>query len=93
MLHDTIPQTTPDKIRTVKAEDLIRYKKITCHIIFDGKKDFTMEAMFVANVAITAAIESLTWPSAVARDSVKLAFLIAALNDLDIISCVIRSIY
>jgi hypothetical protein len=36
---------------------------------------------------------SLTYSSVVSRDSVRIAFLIAALNDLDILSCDISNAY
>jgi len=40
---------------------------------------------------MTEAPTSLTYPSVVSRDSVKIAFLIAALNDIDILACGIKN--
>jgi len=62
----------------------IGYKQIPCHIIFDVKMDFTRKARFVAGGHKTNPPASLTYSSVVARDSIRIAFLIAALNDLDI---------
>eukprot|EP00957_Ditylum_brightwellii_P193879 14764817-Ditylum_brightwellii.AAC.1 len=55
--------------------------------------DFTRKARFVANGAKTEAPASITYSSVVSRDSVKLAFLIAALNDLDVLACDIGNAY
>ena len=46
--------------------------------------DLTRKARFVAGGHMTEAPTSLTYSSVVSIDSVKIAFLIAALNDLDI---------
>ena len=69
------------------------FQEITCHLIFDVKMDFTRKARFVANGSKTEAPLSITYSSVVSRDSVRLAFLIAALNDLDIMSCDIGNAY
>jgi hypothetical protein len=42
---------------------------------------------------MTVTPASITYSSVVSRDSVQLAFLIAALNDLDILSCDIGNAY
>ena len=84
---------TPEEVRKRLAPELTGYKEITCHLIFDVKMDFTRKARFVANGAKTEAPASITYSSVVSRDSVKLAFLIAALNDLDILACDIGNAY
>ena len=61
------------------------YQEISCHLVFDVKMDFTRKARFVANGSQTEAPISITYSSVVSSYSVRLAFLIAALNDLDII--------
>ena len=71
----------------------IGYKKIPCHMIFDVKMDFTRKARFVAGGHMTDPPNSLTYSSVVSRDSVRLAFLIAALNDLDILACDVGNAY
>jgi len=60
-------------------------KRIPCHLIFDIKMDFTRKARFVAGGYVTDPPSSITFASVVSRDSVRLAFLIAALNDFDLL--------
>lgn len=55
--------------------------------------DFTRKARFVANGLTTETPASITYSSVVSRDSVRLAFLIATLNELDIMSCNIGDAY
>ncbi len=68
-------------------------KCIPCHMIFDIKMDFTRKARFVAGGHVTDPPTSITYSSVVACDSVRLAFLIAALNDLNILSADIGNAY
>jgi len=49
--------------------------------------DFTRKARFVAGGHMTETPSSLTYSSVVSRESVKIAFLLAALNDLDVMAC------
>ena len=88
--HETY---TPEQVRKNEAPELTGYQEISCHLIFDVKMDFTRKARFVANGSTTEAPISMTYSSVVSRDSVRLAFLIAALNDLDIMSCDIGNAY
>jgi hypothetical protein len=69
------------------------YKKITCHMIFDIKMDFTRKARFVAGGHLTDPPKETVYSSVVSRESVRLFFLIAALNDLDILSCDVQNAY
>jgi len=71
------------------------YKKIDCHMIFDIKlsENYRRKARFVAGGHKVEAPTSITYSSVVARDSVRIAFLVAALNDLDIFSCDIQNAY
>ena len=55
--------------------------------------DFTRKVRFVVGVHINDTPTSLTYSSVVSRQSRKIAFLIAALNDLDIIACDIGNDY
>jgi Reverse transcriptase (RNA-dependent DNA polymerase) len=84
---------TPDKVRRGKVEDMIRYQGITCHMIFDVKPDFTRKARFVANGSTPDAPSSMTYSSVVSRDSIRLMFLVAALNNLDVFACDIGNAY
>jgi hypothetical protein len=56
-----------------------------CHVIFDVKMDFTRKAWFVADNQTTNAPASITYSTVVSRNSVRLAFLVAGLNDLDVL--------
>ena len=71
------------------------YQQIDCHIIFDVKmgENFRRKARMVAGGHKTTTPTSLTYSSVVSRDSVRLAFLIAALNGLDILACDIQNAY
>jgi hypothetical protein len=55
--------------------------------------DFTRKARFVAGGHMTVPPNSLTYSSVVSRESVKIAFLITALNGLDLMSCDIGNAY
>jgi hypothetical protein len=84
---------TPQQAREGKAPELIGFQGIGCHIIFDVKMNFTRKARFVAGGQTTTAPSSMTYSSVVSRGSIRLAFLIAALNDLDIMSCDLENAY
>jgi hypothetical protein len=84
---------TPQQARQGKVPDLIGFQEIGCHIIFDVKMDFTRKARFVARGHTTTAPSSMTYSSVVSHDSIRFAFLIAALNDLDIMSCDLENAY
>ena len=80
-----------DDVRKGKA--LIGYTEIKCHMVFDVKVDFSRKARFVAGGHMTDAPNSITYSSVVSRDSVRLAFLIAELNGLDVMTCDIGNAY
>ena len=61
------------------------------HKKMDGK--FTRKARLVAGGHTTDTPVSLTYSSVVSRDTVRIAFLIAALNDLEVMSCDIGNAY
>ena len=62
------------------------YTDIKCHMIFDVKQDFTRKARLVAGGHMTDPPSSITYASVVSRESVRLAFLIAALNGLEVLA-------
>jgi len=68
-------------------------KYIRCHMIFYLKLDLTHKAHFVAGGHMTDPPTSLTYSSVVTRDSMRLAFLIAALNELDVLTADIGNAY
>jgi hypothetical protein len=88
-----IDGATPQQVRSNKCDALRGHQEIRCHIIFDVKMDFTRKARFVAGGHMTETPSSLTYSSVVSRESVKIAFLVAALNDIDIMSCDIGNAY
>jgi hypothetical protein len=65
-------------------------------MVFDVKMDgkFTRKARYVANGNQTGDIEpAWTYSSVVSRESVRIAFLHAALNDLDVLGCDVSNAY
>ena len=78
-----------------EEDELIGYQKIKCHLIFDIKlgENFRRKARYVAGGHTTETPASLTYSSVVSRDSVRIAFLLAALNGLDIKVCDIQNAY
>jgi hypothetical protein len=66
---------------------------IPFHMFFDVKCDFTRKARFVAGGHWTDAPSQLMYSSVVTRDSVRIAFLVAALNDLEILAADIGNAY
>lgn len=69
------------------------HKEIPLIMIFDVKMDFTRKARLVAGGHTTKPPETLTYASVVSRDSVRLAFLIAKMNGLEMIMTDIGSAY
>ncbi len=88
-----VDDCTPEQVRKNQVPSLTAFTEIKCHIIFDVKMDFSRKARFVAGGHMTDTPTSLTYSSVVSRDSVKLAFLIAALNGVDIMACDIGNAY
>jgi hypothetical protein len=66
---------------------------IPCHIILDIKVDFTRKARFVAGGHKTEAPKGITYSSVVSQDSICIAFLLATLNDVDILPADIGNAY
>ena len=84
---------TPKQVWQGKCPELASFQEIRCHIVVDVKMDFTQKAQFVAGGHTTEAPALLTYSSIFLRDSVCLAFLIAALNGIDIMSCDLENAY
>jgi hypothetical protein len=83
---------TPQQVREGKS-DLVGYQEIGCHLVFDIKLDFTRKARYVAGGHTTEAPASMTYSSVVSRESVRLAFLVAELNGVDIMACDLENAY
>jgi hypothetical protein len=71
----------------------IGYTKISLHMVFDIKIDFTRKARLVAGGYVTDVPSNLTYSSVVSRESARIMFLIAALNDLQVLSANIGNAY
>jgi hypothetical protein len=71
----------------------VGYAKATCHMIFDIKFDLTRKAQLVLNGAKHEVPKEMTFSSVVSRDSVRIAFTLAALNGLDILAADIQNTY
>jgi hypothetical protein len=77
------------------VKDLVGYKKLNCHMIFDIKmgENFRRKARLVADGHKTATPSTITYSSVVSRDRVRIALTVAALNDLKILACDILNAY
>ena len=75
------------------ALDPAGYTKIKVHMVFDIKPDFTRKARLVAGGHLTDPPSSITYASVVSRESVRIAFLLAALNGLDVLAGDIGNAY
>ena len=88
-------KASPEDLRSGRMK-LPGFTEVGCHMIFDVKMDgkFTRKARYVANGNQTADIEpAWTYSSVVSRESVRIAFLHAALNDLDVMGCDVSNAY
>jgi len=67
---------------------LVGFRRLKCHMVFDIKLDgnFTRKARFVADGSVARGkVDPIAaYSSVVSRDSVRIAFLLAAVNDLNI---------
>ena len=71
----------------------VGYKEITCHMVFDIKSSLKRKARFVAGGHLTDPPKESVYSSVVTRDSVRIAFTIAALNGLDILAADVQNAY
>jgi hypothetical protein len=63
----------------------VGYQKIPCHMVFDIKmEDFKHKAQLVAGGHKTEAPATITYASMVSRETVRIALIVAALNDLQV---------
>ena len=63
---------------------------LECYLIFDIKMNFTRKARFVANGSKTPDPMTSTYAGVVSRESVRIAFVYAALNELDVMTADIQ---
>jgi hypothetical protein len=71
----------------------VGYQKIDCPMIFDVKMTLERKARYVAGGHQTEPTKGITFASVVSRDSIRIAFLVAALKDLEILSDNISGAY
>ena len=69
------------------------FKQISCHMIFDIKMDLMRKARLVAGGHMMDPPKESTYSSVVSRDSIRIAFTLAALNDLDVLSADVQGGY
>lgn len=62
------------------------FTEITCHLVFDVKLDTMRKARYVAGGHLTDVPTNMTYSSVVSRDTVRIGFSVAALNDLEILA-------
>ena len=84
---------TPEQVRKGEAPEFTGYQEIGCHLVFDVKMTFDRKVRFVAGGHTTETPASISYSSVVSRESVRLAFLIAELNGVDIMSCDLENAY
>jgi hypothetical protein len=90
---DFIEDWTPEQVQQGAAKGTLSDFKRLIVTLFDVKMDLTRKAHFVAGGHTTETPSSLTYSSVVSCDSVRIAFLMAALNDVDVMSCDISNAY
>ena len=78
-----------------RGQKLVVYQEIRFHMIVDIKMDgrFTRKACYVAGVHITDPPSSITYSSIMSRDSIIIAFTLAALNGVEIRASDIGNVY
>ena len=69
------------------------YEFVDTYFVFDIKMDLTRKARLVARGNMTETTKEETFASVVSRDTVRLFFLLAALNDMELLSCDIQNAY
>ena len=85
--YEEVEGCTPEEVRRGEVDELKGFQDITCHIVFDIKMYFIRKAKYVSNGAMTDTPVGLCYSSVVSCDSVRTAFLVAALNDLYFLAC------
>jgi hypothetical protein len=71
----------------------VGYEHIYCHMIFDVKITLDRKARYVAGGHQTKPTKDVTFASVVSRDSIRIAFTVAALNDLEVLSADVSGAY
>ena len=69
------------------------WSEISCHLVFDVKMNLWRKARYVAGGHLVGDPGVSTFASVISCDSVRIGFLIAALNDLDILAGDMQNAY
>ena len=69
------------------------WSKVTGHLVFDVKMDFTRKARWVLDGHKTTDPVGSTYAGVVSRESIQIAFMYAALNGLDVCAAGILNAY
>jgi hypothetical protein len=64
----------------------IGYKWIKCHLIFNMKIDFTRRERFITGGHMTYPPSNITYCNVVSCESMRIAFILAALNDVELLT-------
>ena len=83
----------PFQILDTGARAPIGWSKVTGHLVFDVKMKFTRKAKWVLDGHKTPNPIGSTYGRVVSRESVRIAFTYAALNDLDLFAADLRNAY
>ena len=71
----------------------IGWSKVTGHLVWDVKMDFTRKARWVLDGHKTPNLIGSTYAGVVSRDSIRFAFTYTTLNGLDVFATDIRNAY
>ena len=74
-------------------KDLVGYKEITGHLIYDVKlaENFRQKTRFVVNGHLMDLPSFITYSTVVSRDSIRILLLVTALNDLEVMGADIHN--
>ena len=86
VLYEDVVRATSEEVRQGEINELKGHQEFTCHIIFDENIHYTRKARYVSRKDMTGTPVGLCYSNGMCRDSVRISFLIAALNDLDILA-------
>ena len=93
-IHVAFEKWVDGTTREEAKQKLIGYQEVSCHMIFDIKvSGLIRKARLVAGGHMMDTPSSITYSSVVSRDSVHITFLVATLNDLDVMSADIGNAY
>ena len=90
---ENLDGVTPDDMSKGKIKPV--YEHVNVHMVFDIDMDgkFTRKSRLVANGDTIEPPSSITYSSNLYRDSIRIYFLLASLNDLYIFACNIGTSY